>query len=65
MWQLIAPIEREALAISQKVLRKFPSNPEGTQCIDREGLVAEVRLDTSPFRVALFFTSQHPEAWNA
>jgi hypothetical protein len=52
-----------ALATARKVSRRFPNNPDGTQGIDRQGLVAEVRLDTDPLRVALFFTAEHANAW--
>ncbi len=54
---------RAALATAPKTLRRFPTNHEGTETIDREGLVAEVRLDTNPFRVLLYFSAPHAEAW--
>ncbi|MGH7605282.1 MAG: hypothetical protein ACREU5_00350 [Burkholderiales bacterium] len=53
-----------ALLKARKVIRKFPANEEGTQTVEREGVLAMVELDTKPFRVLLYFTAEHAQAWS-
>ena len=56
---------RAALRIAKPVTRRFPSNPEGTRSIKREGLLAEIEIDVAPWRMRLYFTPEHAAAWLA
>lgn len=56
---------RAALRQAKPVMRKFPSNPDGTRSIKREGLLADIEIDAAPWQVRLYFTPQHAAAWLA
>jgi hypothetical protein len=60
-------ISREAvLAALAKPLpakRRFPVGGDGVQISEYAGFVATLDLSTPPFRVPLFFTPEHSDAW--
>jgi len=54
---------RKALSSAKPTVRRFPTNPEATCAVKREGLIAEVEVDAGPWRIRLYFTKQHAAAW--
>lgn len=59
----LTPRTGAALRVAKPTVRRFPSNPEATHTVKRDGVLAEIEIDAEPWRVRLYFTREHANAW--